>query len=161
MVFQDGYTDTFDPNDRADENAKSAASGTPSAIVDVLDLPGKQLATIKKHVFYKTYQFWKKEFLNWKESNLQICEIKHFGRFWSEIDSSKSNKLMNLIGKSRTKFSIFVQTTSGADYLNKYCYKIGETENPLCRLCNGSFEDLEHLLIECPALTDKRNSICL
>ena len=46
-VLADGYTDTFDPNDQADTNAKLASSGDPSALVDIMDLPGKTMATIK------------------------------------------------------------------------------------------------------------------
>ena len=66
---------------------------------------------------------------------------------------------MNLVGNSRMKFSIFIQTTSGSDYLNKFGHKIGEIDSPLCRLCKGADETLEHLLIDCPANTDIRNSI--
>ena len=54
---------------------------------------------------------------------------------------------------------IFIQITSGSDYLNKFGHKIGEIESPLCRLCEGADETLEHLLIDCPANTDIRNSI--
>ena len=61
---------------------------------------------------------------------------------------------MNLIGRNRKAFSIYIQTTSGADYLNKYSYKIGESDSPHCRLCNEEEdEDLLHILTDCPAMT--------
>ena len=47
-VFADGYINTFDPNDRADENARLASSGDPPSLVGIKDLPGKSLNTIKK-----------------------------------------------------------------------------------------------------------------
>ena len=86
---------------------------------------------------------------------MQINEISHFRRFWPEIDASKSNKLMTQIGRNRKHFSIFVQTTSGADYLNKYSYKIGEAISPICSLCNedDTEENLLHIITECPAMT--------
>ena len=127
----------------------------PKAWWTIYDLPGKTLATIKSRVFTKCHQFWRKNYRNWEESKLQICELKHFRKFWPEIDASKSNKLMNLVGNSRRNFSIFVQTASGADYLNKYNYKIGETNSPCCDQCNEeeTDENLLHLLTECPAMT--------
>ena len=81
-VFADGYTDTFDPNDRADRNAKLGASGSQDSIVDNHDLPGKTIATIKKHVFAKCHQFWNKECQKGEDSKYQICELKHFRKFW-------------------------------------------------------------------------------
>ena len=123
--------------------------------MDIYDLPGKTLATIKTRVFTKSHQFWRKNYINWSESKLQICELKHFRKFWPEIDASKSNKLMTLVGNSRRNFSIFVQTASGADYLNKYSYKIGESNSPRCDQCNEdeTEENLLYLLTECPAMT--------
>ena len=68
---------------------------------------------------------------------------------------------MTQIGRNRRLFSIFVQTTSGADYLNKYQHKIGENDSPTCRLCNEDEydENLLHILTECPAMTTTVNSI--
>ena len=159
--YADGYMDTFDPNDKADENAKFAASGNPEALVDIYDLPGKTIATLKTRVFNKSHQFWRKNYVNWSTSKLQIGEMKHFRQFWPEIDSSKSNKLMNQLGRNRRGFSIFIQATSGADYLNKYSYKIGESDSPHCRLCEEDDEEetLFHILTECGAmLTTVRNN---
>ena len=79
--------------------------------------------------------------------------MDHFRTFWPEIDASKANKLLDLIGKSRKDFSIYVQLTSGADYLNKYGFKLGEAEHEHCDQCNdqNKLENLVHL-IDCPAL---------
>ena len=130
-------------------------------MVDVKDLPGKTLNTIKTRVLNKSHQFWRKNYVNWLTSNLQINEIRHFRKFWPEIDPSKSNKLMTAIGRNRKHFSIFVQATSGADYLNKHSYKMGQAETPFCRLCNEDTyeEDLLHMKTECPAMTTKVNNI--
>ena len=91
---------------------------------------------------------------------MQINEIAHFRRFWPEIDATKSNKIMTQIGRNRTQFSIFVQTLSGADYLNKYCFKLGETNSPICSLCNedDTEENLLHIITECPAMTSTVNN---
>ena len=151
----DGYVDTWDPNDQADRNARRGAEGHPETLVDTLDLPGKPMAVIRKLVFRAVHNQWKKEYINWKESKLNICEIAHFREFWPEIDASKSNKVMDLIGKSRKDFSIYVQLTSGADYLNKYGHKLGEANHDYCDQCGDQSkpENLVHLL-ECPALRD-------
>ena len=92
---------------------------------------------------------------------MQINEIKHFRKFWPEIDASKTNKLMTQIGRNRKYFSIFVQATSGTDYLNKYSFKIGQAESPICRLCmeDDTEENLMHIITECPAMTTTVNRI--
>ena len=77
-----------------------------------------------------------KEFQKGEDSKYQICELKHFRRFWPQVSPSNSRKIMHHIGGCRNKFSILVQTISGADYLNKHSHKLGETESPMCNQCN-------------------------
>ena len=56
---------------------------------------------------------------------------------------------MQHIGDCRKKFSIFTQTISGADYLNKHSNKIGAVDSPICNQCNeeGTEEDLIHAMV--------------
>ena len=85
--------------------------------------------------------------------------MSHFRLFWPEIDASKSNKIMDFIGGSRKDFSIFVQLLSGADYLNKYRFKLGESNHDFCDHCGDEtkYENFAHL-IECPAFNKQRQN---
>ena len=151
----DGYTDTWDPNDQADRAAKHGAAGHPETLVDVVDLPGKPIATIKKIVFKAIMNQWKHEYIHWENSKLGICEMTHFRKFWPTIDPSKANKVLDNLGHSRKDFSLFVQLTSGSDYLNNFGYKLGEADYMYCDQCKdqNTKENFEHL-IKCPALTN-------
>ena len=48
-----------------------------------------------------------------------------------------------------------MQSVSGAGYLSKYRFKLGEKESPQCEQCEeeDTEEDLMHLLTNCPAMT--------
>ena len=155
----DGYTDTWDPNDQADRNARRGAEGHPDTLVEVTDLPGKSIATVKNIVYKRIYKEWKYNYIHWEESKLGISKMSHFRLFWPEIDATKSNKIMDFIGESRKDFSIFVQLLSGADYLNKYQFKLGENDHDFCDQCGDEtkFENFAHI-IECPAFIEQRQN---
>ena len=83
--------------------------------------------------------------------------MSHFRNFVPKPTTGFSNKVMDLLGGSRLKFSVFTKLISGFDDLAKYRFKLGQAESPQCTFCNGEEdedvkEDFMHLLTECPAL---------
>ena len=154
----DGYPDTFDYNDRADEAAKDAANQTRVALIDKAALPGKQMSTIKRHIFLKIREKWSSDYEDPNgNKKAGIAKMRHFRNFVPKPTTSFSNKVMDLLGSSRLKFSVFTKLISGFDDLAKYQFKIGQSESPQCTFCNGEEdedvkEDFMHLLTECPAL---------
>ena len=56
-------------------------------------------------------------------------------------------------GRRWKDFSIFIQLLSGADYSNKFQFKLGEADHDFCDQCSDQekYENLAHL-IECPTL---------
>ena len=84
--------------------------------------------------------------------------MRHFRNFVPKPTTSFSNKVMDLLGNSRLKFSVFTKLISGFDDLAKYQFKLGQSDTPHCTFCNAEDEgtdfkeDFMHLLTECPAL---------
>ena len=153
----DGYPDTFDYNDRADEAAKDAANQTRGALIDKASLPGKQMSTIKRHIFLKIREQWSLDYADPNgNKRAGIAKMRHFRNFVPKPTTSFSNKVMDLLGNSRLKFSVFTKLISGFDDLAKYQFKLGQSESPQCTFCNAEDEDAKedfmHLLTECPAL---------
>ncbi|MEC8428187.1 MAG: hypothetical protein VXZ35_07160, partial [Pseudomonadota bacterium] len=64
-----------------------------------------------------------------------IAKMKHFRNFVPKPTTSFSNKVMDLLGSSRLKFSVFTKLISGFDDLAKYQFKIGQSESPQCTFC--------------------------
>ena len=71
----DGYVDTFDYNDSADALAKASAEGKAGSIVDHTTLPGKQMTTIKRHIYKKLREQWAIAYAEIRNMELQKCPI--------------------------------------------------------------------------------------
>ena len=56
----------------------------------------------------------------------------------------------------RPDYGELVRLLTGHNFLNRHSFLLGETETADCRLCNESEETSEHLLCDCPVLSDTR-----
>jgi hypothetical protein len=60
---------------------------------------------------------------------------------------------------NRPKVCLLVNFLTGHGFLNRHQHLLGNTDSPLCRLCEEEDETPEHLLTECPVLTIHRREI--
>jgi ribonuclease HI len=145
-----GHCD-FEPNERADEEAKKAARGDSS---DTKSLPASlrkclplSISALRQAHNAKILKRWKRR---WKLSPRHSTH--------KAIDSSApSKKYLRLIKNiDHRQASILCQLRTGHIGLNQHLFRIRRSEMPSCPHCQGiTVETVKHFLLDCPQYARK------
>ena len=135
-------------NERADEEAKKAATGSSS---ERAELPrhlrkglAKSITALRQHHNEATNKRWKQE---WNDS-VRFKRLKS-----SDTISPHSKKYLALISDhriSRRMASILFQLKVGHVPLNGFLHRIGKVDSPRCPACGEARETAEHFILRCP-----------
>jgi ribonuclease HI len=146
----------FPPNERADELAKQAASGTSSPNDQLpLFLRNKtlpiSLTAIRFTNLLSIRKTWKKR---WKHS-------PRFPLINSLDKSLPSNRFLKLVEKlNRQHSAIIAQLRTGHSPLNQHLFRIHRSETPSCPHCLGlTVETVRHYLLQCPHYQHERHTL--
>ena len=77
-------------------------------------------------------------------------------QFFKDIEINKSKKILKL---ARSQLTRLVKITTGHNSLAYHAYKIDNTIDPTCRLCEEAIETFYHFATECPRLHNLRREI--
>lgn len=93
---------------------------------------------------------------------------KAWSQRWNQAGDCRQSKLFLTAPKeevardmknlTRSEFGLVVQTITGHGWLNRHRALVGETVDPLCRLCCEEDEEPGHLFWDCPAIVTERKS---
>ena len=145
----------FEPNERADEEAKRAAQGLSSEaklLPKILcrPLPASVPALRQSHD-NRLLKRWKHR---WRSSP-RHCAIHPFD---DSIPSKKFLRLTQDLG--RRQASILIQLHTGHIGWNQYLFRIRKVESPSCPHCGGiTFETVKHFLLVCPKYVRERHQL--
>ena len=149
-----GHRD-FEPNERADEEAKKAAQGESS---DARLLPSflrkrlpLSLSALRQENSSKLSKRWERR---WKLSPRETL--------LRSIDNTvPSKKYLRLIKNlDRRQASILFQLRSGHIGLNQHLFQIRRSETPSCPHCQGiTVESVKHFLLDCPQYVRERHEL--
>lgn len=136
---------------------RAHVGNTGNEIADMLAKRGSKQGTLKKvgyplsyfnHKLHDTYiQYWQTEW-----NSLPIC--KHAKSMLPKVGIKEAR---NLINYRRSDINLVIQIVSGHALLSKHLANWNELQ-AACRLCLEGDETPLHLLTECPALTEERDS---
>jgi ribonuclease HI len=132
-------------NEAADAAAKSGAEGKDCE-TDGIPLPKIYERNLIRN---STKAAWKAEWL-------QASEYKHSKHFYAGPDSNKAKLLLK---HSKTTVSKLVKIITGHNFLSYFQYKVDNTVNPYCRLCDEAYETFHHFITTCPVLRSWRLNI--
>lgn len=140
-------------NERADEEAKSAAAGQSSAAADLPCYLRKKIkqstSTLKQAYNEKAKNSWKTE---WHKS-------KRYKRFpATDIISLSSKKFLELISDhniSREMASRIFQLRVGHVPLNEYLHQFKKKESVRCPACGGVRKTVALFMLHCPSYAYK------
>jgi ribonuclease HI len=145
----------FEPNERADEEAKKAAQGDSSNVKLLPPLLRKRLplsiSALRQDNIDKLKKCWERR---WKNSERESL--------LRSIDSSApSKKYLRLIsGLDRRQASILFQLRSGHIGLNHHLFRIHRSETPSCPHCRSiTVETVKHYLMDCPFYARERHEL--
>jgi ribonuclease HI len=145
----------FEPNERADEEAKKAAKGESSDAKFLPPLLRKRLplsiSALRQENSAKLTKRWERR---WKTSARESL--------LKTIDNTApSKKYLRLIKDlDRRQASLLFQLRSGHIALNLHLFRIHRSETPSCPHCQGiTVESVKHFLIECPQYTQERHEL--
>ncbi|KAF5374631.1 hypothetical protein D9615_008911 [Tricholomella constricta] len=148
-----GHVD-FDPNERADELAKTAAQGTTSStnLLPVYlrrkPLPASIPALRQEHLT-ALRATWKKR---WKKSP-RFSAINAIDK---SLPSKKFLKLVEYLDRRRS--ATVAQLRTGHSPLNQHLFRIHRAESPSCPHCLGiTVETVRHYLLICPRYQHERH----
>ena len=141
-------------NEKADEEAKSAAEGNSSPATDIPRYIRKNIkksiSALKQEHNKKLNEDWKKE---WQES-------ERFKRFQApDTVSPASKKYLTLISDHRLPkkmASLIFQLRVGHAPLNGYLHRFKRVESARCPACGGARETPEHFILHCPKYAHER-----
>jgi ribonuclease HI len=149
-----GHCD-FEPNERADEEAKKAAQGESSDAKLLPPLLRKRLplsvSALRQDNNAKLIKRWKRR---WKSSPRE--------NLLKSIDNTApSKKYLRLIKDlDRRQASILFQLRSGHIGLNLHLFRIRRSETPSCPNCQGIVvESVRHFLLDCPQYVQERHDL--
>ena len=149
-----GHKD-FEPNERADAEAKSAAQGHSSDAKFLPPLLRKCLPLSVSALCQSHSESLKKRWrCRWKNSERE--------NLLQTIDNSApSKKYLRLIkGLDHRQASLLFQLRSGHIGLNHHLFHIRKSETPSCPLCQGiTVETVKHFLLECPHYACERHEL--
>jgi len=141
-------------NDAADKLAKSAAergSSHPNLLPPILhnDLPTSLSAT--KQLIDK---LTKEEAKTWWRSSKRYKKIR-------EIDPSlqSARYLKATEGLNRRQTSVLTQRRTGHIPLNKHLHRINRNDNPNCRHCTSTPEDVNNFTFHCNKYAKQRHKL--
>ena len=145
----------FEPNERADEEAKRAAQGLSSdakLLPKILrrSLPASVPALRQDHD-NRLLKRWKRR---WKSSP------RH--RALHPLDDSiPSRKYLHLTQDlERRQASLLIQLRTGHIGLNQHLFRIRKAETPTCPHCRGiTVETVKHFLLVCPKYAHERHQL--
>jgi hypothetical protein len=149
-----GHCD-FEPNERADEEAKKAAQGDSSITKSLPPLLRKRLPlsipALRQNHNAKLTKRWTRR---WKKS-------PRYNTLKSIDNSAPSKKFLHLIKNlDRRQASILFQLHTGHIGLNQHLFRIRRSETPLCPHCQDtSIESVKHFLLECPQYARERHEL--
>ena len=146
----------FEPNERADKEAKKAAQGDSSDAKSLPALLRKRLplsvsALCQSHNAKLTKR-WERR---WKLSPRQATH--------KSIDNSAPSKKYLWLVKNleRSQASILFQLCTGHIGLNQHLFCIRRSETPSCPHCQGiTVETVKHFLLDCPHYARERHELC-
>lgn len=141
-------------NEKADEEAKSAADGQSSVAADLSKFLRKKIkrstSALKQAYNEKAKNKWKAE---WHTS-------KRYKRFpATDIISPSSKKFLKLISDrsmSRKTASRIFQLRVGHVPLNEYLHRFKKTASAGCPACGGARETVAHFMLHCPSYAYER-----
>lgn len=141
-------------NEKADKEAKKAASGSSSPALEIPKCIRKKIrksvSAIKQDCNKEVKDIWKKE---WNES-------ERFKRFKApDIVSPSSKKFLALISDHRLErkmSSTIFQLRVGHVPLNAYLFRFGITESAQCPACGEARETADHFVLRCPKYAHER-----
>lgn len=144
----------FAPNEKADEEAKTAAQGRSSETRTLPvtlrhgPLPASVSALRQEHRAHLT-RVWTKR---WKKS-------PRYQRLHTLDRTTPSKKYIRLIdGLSRRQASILTQLRTDHIPLNRHLFRIRRSDTPSCPHCKGiTVETISHFLFDCPQYRRERH----
>jgi ribonuclease HI len=149
-----GHRD-FEPNERADEEAKKAAKGDASEAKLLPSLLRKCLplsvSALRQNNMAKLLKRWTRR---WKSSPRESL--------LKTIDNTApSKKYLRLIRDlDRRQASLLFQLRSGHIGLNHHLFRIRRSETPSCPHCRGiTVETVKHFLLDCPQYVRERHEL--
>jgi ribonuclease HI len=133
-------------NERADENAKKAASD-PSISIKIPYSPLKscRIQQIKKLAQSLVKERWEKN----------MTSANHLRRILVNEKVKRGPKLYNSL-PSRKSCARLVQLRTGHCGLNKYLHRFGKRGSPYCECGYARKESVEHYIMECPRFKEER-----
>ncbi|KAF7970993.1 hypothetical protein HWV62_22243 [Athelia sp. TMB] len=152
-----GHKD-FDPNERADREAKKAAKKNSSADEDLpACLRRKKLpfsvAALRQEHQDQLKRTWRKR---WRKSP----RCRRFGAVDNTAPSTKYLKLID--GLSRSQASLITQFRTANVPLNYLLFRIHRAESPACPHCGGiTVETIRHYILDCPHYAHARHALRL
>jgi hypothetical protein len=149
-----GHCD-FEPNERADEEAKKAAKGDSSDAKLLPPLLRKRLplsiSALRQGNSVKLAKRWERK---WKSSARESL-LKGID------NTAPSKKYLHLIKNlDRRQASLLFQLRSGHVALNHHLFRIRRSETPFCPHCQGiTVETVKHFLLDCPQNVRERHEL--
>jgi ribonuclease HI len=145
----------FEPNEKADEEAKKAAKGDSSDVKMLPPLLRKRLplsiSALRQENMAKLSKRWTRR---WKSSARESL--------LKTIDNTApSKKYLRLIKDlDRRQASLLFQLRSGHVGLNHHLFRIHRSETPSCPHCRGiTVETVRHFLLDCPQYVRERHEL--
>jgi hypothetical protein len=135
----------IDGNEAADTAAKLGAEGKQCE-ADGIPLP----KIFKRNLIRESTQ------RAWQAERQASTEYRHSKLFYNGPDSNKAKLLLK---HSKTTVSKLVKLITGHNFLSYFQYRIDNTINPYCRLCEEEYETFQHFITTCPVLRSWRISI--
>ena len=143
----------FAPNDKADELAKDAATGSSSPPKDLPVLLRKplpaSLSALRQESKSKIQRHWARR---WKTSP----RCHHMSGIDKSVLSKKWMKLVKPLSHKQT--SIIMQLHTGHIGLNKHLHRIKCSDSPHCPNCDkNAIETIHHFLFDCTRYRRERS----
>jgi ribonuclease HI len=148
-----GHVD-FQPNERADEVAKSAAQGNSSPRTRLPPLLRKKpipqsIPAIRQAHLKTLRQTWSKRWM-------MSPRYRHTHRIDKSLPSNKYLKLVEDL--DRRQSAIITQLRTGHVPLNQHLFRIFRSETPVCPHCRAlTPETVKHYLLQCPHYQHERH----
>ena len=149
-----GHCD-FEPNERADEEAKKAAKGDSSDAKLLPPLLRKclplSISALRQGNSAKLTKRWERR---WKSSTRESL-LKGID------NTAPSKKYLRLTkGLDRRQASLLFQLRSGHIALNHHLFRIRRSETPSCPHCQGiTVKTVKHFLLDCPQYVRERHKL--